>query len=235
MPSDRNVFIALPAFGQTNTTHTTHSLMDAGKALIANGYDWYFSDYSYPFIDDARNMLATLFLDKSQADWMLMVDADMRFPPHLVLDMLKFGKPVMGCLYPKKTYPIQFVGSWGVAPKTIQNGFMRVDRIGFGVTMVHRGALEGMVASGEAKVTRPKDSLADFGLSRLVRAFNRIPITEDDDLAEDYSFCDRHTSSGGEVWANISHQMTHVGQHGYTGRFADQIVVVPNRNIGSAA
>jgi len=215
--------------------------MDTGKALIANGYDWYFSDYSYPFIDDARNMLATIFMDRSQADWMLMVDADMRFEAQLVLDMLRFGKPVMGCLYPKKTYPLQFVGSWGVAPNQIQDGFMRVDRIGFGVTMVHRSAIEGMLASGEAQSVHPKGDvggrlLQDFGITRLIRAFRRIPITDHDDLAEDYSFCDRHTRSGGEVWANISHNMIHVGKHGYTGRFADHIASKPtNTEIGSAA
>lgn len=224
MTTRKSVFIALPAFGQTCTTHTTFSLMALAKVLLANGYDYYFSDYSYPDIAESRNCLTTIWYDRSEAEWMLQVDADMKAEPSLVLDMLAFGKPLTGALYPKKTYPLQFVGSWGKSPR-VEGGFMQVDRIGFGVALIHRSAITSMLESGEAKSVTPKGDvgdrlLKDFNLTRVIKAFTKVE-TDGAELSEDYSFCHRHARSGGEVWANIDHRIIHVGQHGYSGRFAD--------------
>jgi hypothetical protein len=229
----RSIFIALPAFGQTATTHTLASLMALAKVLIANGYDYYFSDYSYPDIADSRNMLTTIWHDRSEAAWMLQVDADMSFEPQLVLDMLECGKPLVGCLYPKKRYPIEFTGSWGALGKPkLEDGFMQVDRIGFGVTLIHRSVIAAMLESGQAQVSSPTRHVAgrllkDFNLTRVIKAFTTVEV-DGEPLSEDYSFCHRYTQSGGEVWAAIGHRITHVGQHGYSGRFADQLAVSSN-------
>lgn len=232
-----SVFIALPAFGQVMTTHTTYSLMELAKRLIAAGWDYYFSSYTFPDIGDSRNLMTTAWFDTTDAEWMLQVDADMGFPSQLVLDGLAFGKPVMGCTYPKKTYPIQYVGAWGNSSKAvIENGFMRVDGVGFGVTLIHRSAIQGMLDSGQAKShVSTADvggrQLSEFGIKRVIRAFDRIRLESGDDLSEDFSFCLRHRNSGGEVWANINHRVTHVGQHGYSGRYADSIEAHPVQQL----
>lgn len=220
----QTIFIALPAFGQVCTTHTTASLMALSKHLRPPEYDFHFSDFSFPFIDDSRNLLATFWFDNTADDWLLQIDADMRFNPQLVLDMLGSGHLLTGCLYPKKTYPLQFVGTWGQRSKAgIENGFMEVDGIGGGVMLAHRSVLQAMLDKGVAEIdTRDQATLKDFGLKRIIRAFDRID-TEGGRLAEDFSFCHRHQQCGGDVWASINHRVIHVGQHGYAGRYADQI------------
>lgn len=212
----QSVFIALPAFGQTNCSQTTFSLMALAKALIRSGRDYYFSDYSFPDIAESRNALTTIWYDKTDAEWMLQVDADMAWGPQLIIDMLEFGKPLTGVLYPKKRHPIEFVGSWK-AGALIQNGFMQMEGIGFGITLIHRSVVHDMLESGVAE-SDPRGH--DFGLGRLIRAFDIIKV-DGRRLPEDKSFCHRHKQCGGEVWANISHKIGHVGQHEYSGRFAD--------------
>lgn len=224
-----SIFIAVPAFGQTASTHTVSSLMALAKVLLANGYDYYFSEYSFPDIAESRNLLTTIWWDKTEAEWMLQVDADMSFDPEMVMAMLAFGKPLTGCLYPKKTYPIEFVGRGitGLTPK-VDGGFLEVEGVGFGVTLVHRSCLQDMLDSGHAtsddrlKTHVAGPMLGRYGITRIIRAFDPIE-TESGKLTEDLSFCRRHRNSGGEVWAATHYGVTHVGQHGYSGRYADSM------------
>lgn len=196
--------------------------MALAKLLLVTGKDYYFSAYSFPNIAETRNMFATLWYDKTDADWMLSVDADMQFDPAMILAMIKFNKPVVGCLYPKKTFPIQYVGSWKPGAK-IENGFMEVDAVGFGVTLMHRSVITDLLESGQAvSDERPHSGLnmPQYGMSRLIRAFDQID-TDRGRLSEDISLCHRYKACGGEIWADISHTIKHVGAWEFTGRFAD--------------
>ena len=50
---------------------------------------------SGPILDVGRNRLAAAFLDTS-AEWLLMVDTDMTFPPDALERLLANGAPVVG-------------------------------------------------------------------------------------------------------------------------------------------
>lgn len=229
-PQDRmaKIFIALPAFGRQNFTPTTSSLMGLARALLRDGHDFYFSTLSNSTIDELRNAMTTVWYDAvPDSEWMAQVDADMDFEPELITDMLKFGKPLMGCLYPKKTYPLDFVGRGVKGPARVIDGFMEMAGIGFGVTMIHRSCITMMLESGQArsdeKIDRHTagDILKGYGSKRIIRAFDPLE-DETGRLSDDMSFCRRYRNSGGEVWAATHHRITHVGQHGYTGRYADR-------------
>lgn len=208
--------------------------MALAKVLLISGLDYYYSPYTFPNITESRNMLLTVWYDKTESDWILFVDADMEFDPTMVLAMLKSGHPLVGCLYPVKTFPIRYVGSWAEKPK-VQGGFMEVEGIGFGVTLIHRSAVKQMLENGFAKRDeRPHHAITDmtlkYGISSLIRAFDEIDI-EGGRLSEDFSFCHRHKQGGGEVWADISYPVTHIGQHGFTGRFADVIAAQQSEQV----
>lgn len=222
----------MPAFGQANTSATTTSLINLVQVLERKGIKTAFTAMSFPDIAELRNMFTTIWMDRTDASHMLMVDADMGFEPELVEDMLGFDKPLVGCLYPKRTYPIDFVGrgvAAGITPN-LDSGFMEVEGVGFGVTLIRRDAIHAMLAKGIAKsddrmaTHTAGPMLAKQGVTRLIRAFDTIE-TETGRLTEDLSFCRRHRDAGGQVWANITHRITHVGPHGYSGRFIDRIVV----------
>lgn len=220
------VFIALPAFGQVNTAFTTASLVATTRFLTERGAFGGFGQMSYPDIADLRAMFLTIWFDKIDASHILFVDADMQFEPKLVLDMLDFDKPLVGCLYPKRTLPIQWVGSALEGDPIIENGFMKMEGIGFGVTLIRRDCVQAILDAEQAEIetnlTRHTAGkmLADQGITRLIRAFDTVNLP-DRRLSEDFSFCHRYRRSGGEVWASINHRVTHIGDYGFGGRYAD--------------
>lgn len=222
----KSVFIALPAFGHQNSSKTTASLMALAKVLVAHGYDYYFVEQSLPDIADLRNILTTIWFDKTKADHILQVDADMAFEPQLILDMLAFDKPVVGALYPQKNLPIRFVAKLHDNRPSPVNGHLQVQGVGGGVLLIRRDCIEGLIEAGAVKSDEriafhaAGSTLSRLGVTRMIRVFDKIE-TERGPLSEDYSFCHRYTDIGGEIWANISHPITHVGNYGFTGRFED--------------
>lgn len=220
------VFICLPAFGRINHAETTMSLMELARALHSAGYEYYFTTQSYPDIGELRDMMLTLWYDRiPDAQHCLMIDADMGFPAQLVLDMLEFGEPLVGCVYPKKTYPISYVGRLLPGGEK-RRGFLEMQDIGFGVTLIRRDCVRDILDCQKARSEHRIDAftygqmLRQWGVRRLIKAFDRIE-TESGFMTEDYSFCARHRAAGGRVWAATHHPITHVGSHGYTGRFSD--------------
>lgn len=222
------VFICLPAFGQVNTSFTTGSLVALTRHLAERGQFYGFAQKSFPDIADLRAIFLTTWLDGTDASHLLFVDADMQFEPELVLDMLAFGKPLVGALYPKRTSPLSWVGSALDGEQIVENGFMKVEGVGFGVTLVRRDCVEAIIDKGLCEVDEvmvsniAARSLKEMGFKRMIRAFDGIKLPGRD-LSEDFSFCHRHREAGGDVWAAIHHKVTHIGNYGFAGRFADNI------------
>lgn len=203
------------------------SLMSLPPALASRGITYCFSTQTYPDIDELRNMMLTLWYDRlPQCTHMLMVDADMGFGPELVLDMFAFDQPLVGCLYPKKTHPIDYVGRGIAGTPKVDRGFIEVEGIGFGVTLIRRDCIDAMIEHGVQCDDRLSTHaagplLAEWGVTRLIRAFDKIE-TPTGRLSEDLSFCRRHRDCGGTVWAAAHHRITHVGPYGFSGRFLDR-------------
>ena len=43
-------------------------------------------------------------------------------------------------------------------------------------------------------------------------------------LGEDFAFCKRWKDIGGKCYAWVNDYLAHVGEHRYTGRFADELI-----------
>ncbi|MDE2096888.1 MAG: hypothetical protein KGL39_06535 [Patescibacteria group bacterium] len=219
------VFIALPAFGQQNFSLTTSSLMALSKALLANGWDYYFTSQSFPEIAELRNMLATIWYDRTEAEFMLMVDADMGFEPKLVLDMLAFKRELVGGAYPQKQQTARFSLQRKKGGEVIGD-HMEVEGIGCGVMLIRRDCMKKLVENGKAQSDHrlayhtSRGKLEELGCDRIIRAFDKIEL-EHGILSEDYSFCKRVRESGMSIWANIGYNVSHVGAHAFTACFRD--------------
>lgn len=224
--SGTKVFTFMPAFGQVNTSFTTASLVATTRFLEQRGAFGGFAQMSYPDLPALRAMALTIWYDKVDASHILMVDADMHFEPQLVLDMLDFNEPLVGCIYPKRTLPISWVGSSLESEPEVRNGFMKMEGVGFGVTLIRRDCVDAILDLGKTEVdtdlTRDAagKTLAEQGVSRLIRAFDLVHLP-DRKLSEDFSFCYRHRQAGGDVWAAINHKVTHIGDYGFAGRYSD--------------
>lgn len=171
---------------------------------------------SNPDIEWVRNWAITLFYDAlKQYSHLLLIDDDMAWMPDLVTDMLAFGEPVVGALYPKKTATREWAVS-GLPNPQFRGPFIEVEGLGCGCFMIRRDAVTTMLEKMPELIdTRPHtiDSglFRDTGVTRLIRAFDKINDPDRGTVSEDISFGRRWRECGGQVWAATHHKIVHVG------------------------
>jgi hypothetical protein len=239
------ITIATPAFGEVFYTPYVQSLFRLMQAFQRRKWQSTFASIAYADIAESRNFLLTRWFDKTDATHLLFIDADMGFPAELVLDMVDFGRPVVGVVYPKRQIDLERVAELsaageppkraiarahnfivrkkrGVSIASPHTGFIQVDGCGAGVFLIARTAIEAMLqkmpklSDSKAKTSSPLAA----NLDRLIRAFEPLRVN-DALLSEDFSFCHRWTACGGEVWVNTAHEIEHIGLHRFKGRYSD--------------
>jgi hypothetical protein len=225
------VFVFVPAFGQTiqaTTFLTTHALMGQ---LAAKGIGAGISTLSFPDIAELRNMALTIWYDTlPDVSHLLFIDADMGFPSEMVFDMLAFGEPIVGSIYPQRRLPITWAGSGSGDTHSERRGnFMRVEGVGMGCTLIARTAIDKMLevfpemVDTRLELHPAAQMLQQTGTKRMIRCFDKIDIPDRGQVSEDLSFCLRWGKCGGQVWGAIGYKMSHVGPFDYCGRYLDMV------------
>lgn len=229
-PIRPSVFIAVPAYGQIVTGQTCTSLIGLTRALLQNGMAGGFGTLSFPDISEIRNIFLTIWYDTIKSSHLLFIDADMGFDPQLVLDMLAFDKPLVGALCPKRKLPIEFAGRAKAGNCRIVNGHMEVDGVGGAVMLIRRDAVDAILAKDPELIDEvtvknhaARELLDQHKITRLLRPFDKLVVNRET-FSEDLSFCIRYRqATGGDVWANIMHKITHVGPHEFSGQYYEHI------------
>lgn len=223
------VFIALPAHGQTVLSPTVSSLLSTSRMMDVHGFSGGFGTLSYPDIVEIRNIFTSIWYDKMQTSHMLFIDSDMAWPPELILDMIRFNKPLVGALCPKKKMPIEFAGRAKRGDARVVNGFMEVSGVGGAIMLISREVVTAILAkwpelsdTTTVKNHAAKAILDAQGVSRLIKVFNKLHV-DGEEFSEDLSFCHRWMECGGEVWGNIAHPVSHIGLFEYSGSYYEQI------------
>ncbi len=237
--------IATPAYGEIFYAPYVQSVLSLARLAHKDKWDFMFESISYAEVSEARNYLVTRFFDKTDATHLLFIDADMGFPAKLVTDMLAIAKPVVGVIAPKRQIDLkrladlarsepdtgraiakahEFVVRRLPSAGTPRNGFVEVEACGGGIVLIERSCIAALLRrapemsdeAGKGRTPLTRD------LPRLIRAFD--PVVRDDGarLSEDFAFCHRwRRLCGGEIWASVSHQITHVGLHHFAARYSD--------------
>jgi hypothetical protein len=232
MPVEIN--IAIPAYGNTYHSETVKSLFALSWRLQQERIKASLSEISYADIVDARNYLVSNFFDRRTESHLLFVDTDMGFSPDLIVDMLKFGKPFTGVVSPRRGLDAETMRRGGnmrqaltyvhgkIDDASLTSGFVRTERCGAGILLLTRECIAEMVEKSPAAVDTKLFKTLPFGapFKRFLRLFDRIE-TDTERLSEDFSFCRRWTDLDREIWANVSHDITHVGWQRFTGNYMD--------------
>lgn len=135
----------------------TQILTGAGNALLPPGRGitscGIISSQGFP-VDTARNEVCRMFLDDSDADYLLFLDADMRHPGDLAHRLLVHDLPLITGRYqmrkpPFHTVALRRVGPGAHAFKAIedQRGLVTIDRAGAGCLLIARQVLEDVRAA----------------------------------------------------------------------------------------
>jgi len=231
------IFCFIPAFGKMISSATFETSHHLAMALISKGHAFNVGTYSWPDIEQMRNIILSYWYDiMPDSEYLLFVDSDMGFSPQVVLDMLAFGEPVVGAVYPKRGYPIEWAVS-GIDPaiREVRGEFYEVEGIGAGCFLIRRDAVAKMVdvfpeLIGNYMVL---NDMREAGATRTLNFFNKLQ-TEKGPVSEDISFCRRWRSIGGKVWGACGHEITHVGQHPFTAGFLSHNAAIDARNMAEA-
>jgi hypothetical protein len=250
------LLIATPTHGETFYTPYVQSILGLQRLIDRNNWRSIFVSMSYADISESRNFMLTHWYDKTDASHILFVDADMGFDPQLILDMIGFGKPVVGVIAPKRQIDLKrlaslaakgtptaqaiarahdFIVKRGNQPRTTRTvkGFIEVDGCGAGILLIERSCIDTMLTAipeiSDGSASRNSPLAKD--LDRLLRPFEILSV-DGARLSEDLSFCHRWRNlCGGEIWANIAHEITHVGLQRFTGRYADVMATGPRISV----
>jgi len=196
---------------------STHRMV---PMLHAKGHSVAITTSSSPDIAEVRNVALTHWYDgMKMSSHLLMIDADMGFPPELIVDMLALNEPMVGAIYPKKSLEVEWAASgWGKDTNAGGKGhFLKVRGLGMGCFLIRRDAIDRMVAElpDIIDTSFDADGAAQHPEGRLLRAFDPMRNEAGHRMSEDISFCHRWCSIGGEVWGAGGYEMEHVGMHSF--------------------
>lgn len=229
-PSDLSVFIAAPCYGHYGMSDKTAvSLFRLGQRLAGFGIKTGIATLSFPDVVETRNAYISMwYYNYPMYNRLLCVDNDMDFSPDMVQDMLVFDKPLVGCFYRRKCDKVDFVGLVLEGEHHAVSGFLPVQSIGMGVTLITRDCITQMIEAYPELVhdvpedAPPLEMFSGQQLKKVFRCFDKFPMGYAQ-MAEDYSFCKRWRDIGGEIWANIAHPVGHVGPKLFTGSLLEEI------------
>jgi hypothetical protein len=241
-----NLVIATPCFGGQISVLYAGSLFKLQKLVRT------YSDINLKIlfkdgdalITRARASLVSQFLDDPDATHLLFVDADIGFEPEQVIRLIACGAEMCAAVYPIKRI------DWDKVKSTISTGrpnpaaaalkyvfevddpnavaeragFLKVHYAGTGFLMIRRAALEKMCAYYPQLRYRRDHSVDAATASDNRFALFECMIAEDGTyLSEDFAFCKRWTDMGGEIWADLSSKLDHVGPMTFRGDLSSQI------------
>lgn len=185
----------------------------------------------------ARNVSIGRFMQKTDADFFLFVDADIEFDPKAVLRLLKSGHDISVAVYPKK------VVMWDQARKAVEDGDTREMSLLSSSLVANIGAKKRSVVNGFVEVLDGPTGFMMISRDALVRMHEHYGPTltckndhqnrDFDDycalfdcmidpdnrryLSEDYAFCRRWQQMGGKIFADCNTTLGHVGNLPFSG------------------
>ena len=243
-----HLHIATPMYGGNCKGVYVDGLMALTFELARRGYQVSFSKiYNESLITRARNNLVYEF-EKSGADALLFIDADEGFNHMDVIQMIESGKDVIGAIYPMKNINWDNVRRAALAGKEdlqAYSGFfamnmlpgentfkmsepVEVTEVGTGMLFIRKEVFEKM--KPECPSYMLNTSTGAFDSSQMVTEYFATSITEDGILlSEDYHFCRKWRSMGGQVFAAPWVNIVHAGEYIFNGSFAATMILTADK------
>lgn len=216
------ILIGTPTRGQVFVGYM-RSVVNTLTRLSAEGIPVAFAITEATNIANQRNYMATRTLIDKSLTHLLSIDSDTVFEYSAVKKMLVADKPVIGCIYPKRTlHPVKLMQAARNDPddaKAYAKGvefvvshedvayenapIAKVRTLGMGLTLIRRDVFEAL-----AKHPLDQKDAHSFNFPHpLIGFFNHLP-----NLAEDVSFFERwRTLCGGDIYAVTDEAIGHIG------------------------
>jgi hypothetical protein len=234
------IYLAVPCYGGQLNLYFVESLLKLQDACRERGVGLHVDMMGgEALITRGRSRLAAQFLSHPQATHILYIDADIGFRPENVFRLLDADKDVIAAVCPLKKidwekvraaaradvadlqaagigYVVRFLPTPDNSVE-VNDGFAQVAYGGTGFLMIRRAAMQRLFDAHPELRAKMRD-MADRAAPEAVMVFDTMIEPETGQyLSEDYAFCRRWRDLGGEIWADFSARLTHVGHAAYTG------------------
>jgi hypothetical protein len=245
------LLVATPVHSDVSM-HYAQSLLHLQKWCFHNNVRIGFQLMKSSLITQGRNMCVAEFLKKGFTH-LLFIDSDIAFNEGAAGRLIEANKDVISIPYPLKDmnwdkgfkmieegkiksaldlknkafyrYPFKVPDPENIK---IQNKVIEVTHSPTGFMMIKREVFEKMIIA-YPNLRIDQDQLVNGKIEKLGHMWNFFDTLFDPEkrtyLGEDFAFCKRWRDIGGTCHAWIGDYITHVGEHQYTSRFADELIL----------
>jgi len=246
MASPIKLFLSTPCYGGLCLEKYMIGVIKLQLLLIREGIQLMIdTTENESLVHRARNVAIGRFMQKTDAEYFMFIDADVDFDPTSVVRLVKSGHDVAVAIYPKKVVMWEqakkaveagddrdmamlsssLVANIGALHRTVENGFIEVLDGPTGFMVISRKALEKMHEHYKDELDCVNDHQnRDF--DNYCAVFDCM-IDPDNRryLSEDYAFCRRWQQIGGKIYADCATTLGHVGNLPFTGCLNDRLKV----------
>jgi hypothetical protein len=212
-----HLHIGMPCYGGNVSEPTMTSLLRFILLAQQVGLNWSLDTMvNESLVTRARNNLMAKMMTNQSATHFMFIDADIRFQPESILQMMACDKDVIGGLYPKKALPVNYVINLKRETK-VQGDIFTVDTMGTGFLLFKKHVYEKLCAA------HPETKYVDdVGLGKQFEPtmYSIFDVAIDEKghyLSEDWLFCRRWSALGGEIWAHGKVLLNHIGHYEFVG------------------
>ncbi|KPU92918.1 hypothetical protein APR50_12980 [Variovorax paradoxus] len=246
---DIRPFIATPSYSGAMTSDYVRSLLGLVNLAWRHGFPMQtrFLDGD-SLIPRARNRLVAEFMADSRWTHLFWIDADIGFEPEAALRLLLAGRAVVAGAYPHKNdgwpraglaqplpagstredfearhavFPVNLTGP-EVAGRVDADGFVEVLDAPTGFMLIERAVFERL-AQALPELRYTPDRMEDEAAAAWPHHRFFDVWAEPGNgryLSEDFAFCRRWQSIGGQVFVDTRSRLTHTGTRVYRGDYA---------------
>ena len=231
------IFLSTPCYGGLCLQAYAESMLNLQRLCATRGVELYLdTTENESLITRARNISIARFLYKSNADYFVFVDADIHFQPESLLRLVDSGHDISVACYPKKVVmwdqaehavktgddrnlqrlASSLVMNFKYERSQVVNGFTEVLDGPTGFMCIKRSVIEKMYEHYKDLMCVNDHQNKD--LDEYCAIFDCMidPVTRRY-LSEDYAFCRRWQQIGGQIYADVTTVLGHVGNLRFIG------------------
>ena len=237
------LFLSTPCYGGLCLEKYMKSIVNLQMLLMREGVQLMLdTTENESLVHRARNVSIGRFMQKTDADFFMFIDADVEFDAQSVLRLLNSGHEVSVAVYPKK------VVMWDQAREAVENGDERNMALISSSLVANIGATKRSVVNGFVEVLDGPTGFMMISREALTKMHEHYPelnckndhqnrdfdeycaifdcMIDPDSrryLSEDYAFCRRWQQMGGKIYADCNTTLGHVGNLPFSGCLNDRL------------
>ena len=238
------LFISVPCYGGQVLEAFAGSFIRLAELCQARNIEISFdTTENESLIPRGRNVSLGRFMQKSDCEYFMFIDADIHFEPNSVIRLIESGHDFSCACYPKKVImwddakksildgeekPLELVSSSLVMnlrtqQSQVKDGFVEVLDGPTGFMLFKRSVPEKMQEQYKELLCKNDHQNRDFEEYYALFDCMIDPDTKRY-LSEDYAFCRRWQAMGGKIYADTTTTLGHVGNLGFNACLKDRMI-----------